>query len=56
MNVRRIFSRRIARRYWKLGWRQVIDHVRWLRGVWFRWLFDHVLSKCNMAADEGVIR
>ena len=56
MNIRRIFSRRIARRYWKLGRRQVIDHVRWLRGVWFRWLFDHGLSKCNMAADEGVIR
>jgi hypothetical protein len=55
MNIGRVFCRRIAggdREFWR---RQMIDHVRWLRRVWVRWLFDHVVIRCNMVADEGVI-
>jgi hypothetical protein len=55
MNIRFVFPCRVAWRHREFWRRQVVDNVGWLRRVWFRWLFDHVAIKCNMAADEGVL-
>jgi hypothetical protein len=53
MNVRLVFPRRIARGDRRFGRRQMVDHVWWLRRIWFRRLFNHASGNATWLPLKG---
>jgi hypothetical protein len=55
MNIRLIVSRRITRRNRHFWWRQVVDQVRRVWSIGYRWLFNHACDEMQHDCRKGVL-